>query len=85
LATFGGPLATTSANISGQAAAITAEEAQSALGGRVQMILDGGVAPKGIASTVLDLTATPPKILREGAIARQILAAFLANHKLELA
>lgn len=85
LAAFGGPLATTSANISGQAAAITAAEAQSALGDRVQMILDGGAAPKGIASTVLDLTTNPPKILREGAISREALVLFLAGRKFGLA
>jgi L-threonylcarbamoyladenylate synthase len=77
---FGGPLATTSANLSGQRAAVTAEEAQSALSGQVQIILDGGTAPKGIASTVLDLTSPLPKILREGAISRAVIASFLAEH-----
>ena len=61
-----GPLMTTSANLHGQEPAMTAEEA-SALPG-VRAVLDGGTAPGGTASSVLDLTGPEPHVLREGAI-----------------
>ncbi|MCO6450691.1 MAG: threonylcarbamoyl-AMP synthase [Caldilineales bacterium] len=69
------PLAVTSANRSGEPPARTAEEARAQLEGRVEVIVDGGTAPGGQASTVLDLTQSPPKIVRPGPItADQILA-----------
>jgi L-threonylcarbamoyladenylate synthase len=60
-----GPLMTTSANLHGGEPAMTAAEA--ALPG-VVAVLDGGRAPGGTASTVVDLTGPEPHILREGAI-----------------
>ena len=62
------PLAVTSANRSGQPPARTAQEAWEQLHGRVDVILDGGPAPGGQPSTILDLTHSPPRILREGPI-----------------
>ena len=61
-----GPLMTTSANLHGRDPAMTAEEAATLAG--VMAILDGGAAPGGTASTVVDLTAAEPHVLREGAI-----------------
>jgi len=61
-----GPLMTTSANLHGQEPVMSAGEA-AALSG-VMAVLDGGVAPGGTASTVLDLTGPEPHVLREGAI-----------------
>jgi len=61
-----GPLMTTSANLHGQDPAMNAAEA-GALSG-VMAVLDGGVAPGGSASTVVDLTGPEPHVLREGAI-----------------
>ena len=61
-----GPLMTTSANLHGNDPAMTAEEAAQLPD--LTAILDGGRAPGGIASTVLDLTGPEPHILREGAI-----------------
>jgi L-threonylcarbamoyladenylate synthase len=61
-----GPLMTTSANLHGKEPAMNPDEA-SALDG-VMAVLDGGVAPGGTASTVLDLTGPEPHVLREGAI-----------------
>ena len=58
---------TTSANLHGKEPALSATEA-SVLNG-VAAVLDGGVAPGGTASTVLDLTGPEPHVLREGAIA----------------
>jgi len=69
----GRPLATTSANLSRQQAACTAEEVKEQLGDAVDLILDAGPCPGGQASTVVDCTADPPKILREGPITRDIL------------
>src|ERR1700719_459711 len=61
-----GPLMTTSANLHGKDPAMTAGEAAELPG--LTAILDGGPAPGGAASTVLDLTGPEPHILREGAI-----------------
>ena len=66
-----GPLMTTSANLHGKDPAMTAGEAAELPG--LTAILDGGPAPGGAASTVLDLTGPEPHILREGAISAQVL------------
>jgi L-threonylcarbamoyladenylate synthase len=80
ITTLGVPLAATSANLSGNPSPVTAREVVRELAGRIELILDGGPCPGGIASTVLDLTSDPPKILRPGAIAerdiRDILLSF---------
>ena len=61
-----GPLMTTSANLHGRDPAMSAEEAGKLAG--VTAVVDGGAAPGGTASTVLDLTGPEPHVLREGAI-----------------
>jgi len=66
-----GPLMTTSANLHGKDPAMTAAEASELPG--LTAILDGGRAPGGTASTVLDLTGPEPHILREGAISARDL------------
>jgi L-threonylcarbamoyladenylate synthase len=71
-----GPLAVTSANRSTGPNPRTAQEVLAQLAGRIDAILDGGVTPGGVPSTVLDCTQAKPRILREGALADQI-AAFL--------
>lgn len=63
-----GPMAVSSANRSGQPAATTAEEAREQLGESVAVYLDGGPAHAGIASTIVDVTAEVPRILRAGAV-----------------
>jgi L-threonylcarbamoyladenylate synthase len=70
---LGSPLAATSANRHGRPAPVTAQEVAAELGGRVALILDGGRCPGGLASTVLDLTCSPPTILRPGPITRDEL------------
>ena len=72
-----GPLAATSANLSGQSSATTAEEVLSQLGGRIDLLLDGGQTPGGVASTVIDCTAEPPVILRPGPISAATIEAAL--------
>jgi len=64
----GGVLAVTSANISGQPSPVTASEVAQQLEGRIDLILDGGPCPGGVASTILDSTVSPPAVLRRGAI-----------------
>lgn len=73
IATAGAPLATTSANLSGSADPITAGDVLRDLGGRIDLILDGGACPGGTPSTVLDLTTDPLVIRRVGPISREML------------
>lgn len=68
LRSVGAPVATTSANRSGEPSARTAVDAEARLGARVDLIIDGGPAPGGIESTVVDLSTDPPTLLRAGAI-----------------
>ena len=71
-----GPLAVTSANLSGQGSSSTARGVQAQLDGKIPLILDGGVTPGGIPSTVVDCSQNPPVIIREGPISlEQILNA----------
>ena len=71
-----GPLAVTSANLSGESSPSTAYGVEAQLGGLIPLILDGGVTPGGTPSTVVDCTQGEPKILREGPITfEQILNA----------
>ena len=63
-----GPMAVSSANRSGQPPATTAGQARDQLGDRVPVLLDGGPASAAVPSTVVDLTADDPVVLREGAV-----------------
>lgn len=76
---LGAPLAATSANISGENAPATAQQALEHLGGRVAMILDGGPTQGNVPSTVIDLTKMPPTVLREGVISFQELSSLLGG------
>jgi L-threonylcarbamoyladenylate synthase len=69
----GTPIIGTSANLSGQPSALTAEEVYAQLDGRVDLIIDGGRCPGGRESTIVDLTGKTPLVLREGAISREEL------------
>src|SRR5436190_4698921 len=63
-----GPMAVSSANLSGLPAATEAAAAEGMLGESVEVVLDGGPSPKGEASTILDVRASQPRILRLGAV-----------------
>lgn len=63
-----GPLAVTSANLSGQENTNTAQEVVEQLNNRVHLILDGGRTPGGVPSTVVDCTVAEPVVLREGPV-----------------
>lgn len=69
----GAPLSGTSANTHGRPAPITAVEVALDLGSAVDLILDGGRCPVAQPSTVVDLTETPPRIVRAGAIGSDAL------------
>ena len=69
------PLAAPSANLSNQISPTNAEHVARQLGGKIPLIVDGGQAQVGIESTVVDLTETPPRLLRPGMIHEQALMA----------
>ena len=75
----GTPISGTSANLSGQPPATTAQEVQAQLGDAVDLILDGGPAAGSTPSTVIDCASRPPRILRQGAVTRCALAAVVAD------
>lgn len=65
----GGALAVTSANLSGMPDALDSDTAGRYLGSSVDLIVDGGPSGGSLPSTVIDCTVSPPRILRQGAIA----------------
>jgi L-threonylcarbamoyladenylate synthase len=69
------PLAAPSANLSSRVSPTNAGHVLQQLGGKISMIVDGGQSQVGIESTVLDLSVTPPRILRPGMIHAESLAA----------
>lgn len=89
-----GPLAVSSANLTGEPAAITCQQAQSFLGSKVKVYLDGGSSPKAEASTIVDLTdlvdvadesgkiSTKGKarVVRRGALSTEKLKLVLGEH-----
>jgi L-threonylcarbamoyladenylate synthase len=72
-----GPMAVTSANISGQVNPTTAEEVFTQLNGRIGLIIDGGKTPGGVPSTLVDCSGENIRILREGPIAEEELLSVL--------
>ena len=79
-----GPLAVSSANLSGRPAARTAEEAESMLGESVEVIVDAGTTLGAEASTIVDCTGVQGKILRRGALSLEELNAVLEPQGLAL-
>jgi L-threonylcarbamoyladenylate synthase len=68
-----GPLATTSANLSGGADPQNAQDVLAQLEGRIELVLAGGATRGGIPSTVVDCTLAEPAILRQGAISTEAI------------
>jgi L-threonylcarbamoyladenylate synthase len=62
-----GPLAATSANLSGKKSVVSVEEMERTLINNVDLVIDSGPCPLGVESTVLDVTSLPFRILRKGA------------------
>jgi L-threonylcarbamoyladenylate synthase len=73
----GVPLAAPSANASGKPSPTAAEHVLTDLEGRIDAVLDGGPTGVGLESTVLDLTVTPPVILRPGGLSRERIEAIV--------
>lgn len=71
----GGYVAAPSANTSGRPSPTNAAHVEEDLDGRIDMIVDGGPVRIGVESTILDMTVTPPMILRPGAITKEMLEA----------
>jgi L-threonylcarbamoyladenylate synthase len=80
-----GPLPVTSANLSGHPDARDAATVVAQLGKRIDLVLDGGATRGGTPSTVVDCSGEEPRILRDGAIDRQALAAALREAGIQLA
>lgn len=74
-----GPMAVTSANLTGRPAALTVREAMLMLGDAVSVYLDGGPCTDGEASTILDCTQEQPRILRDGALSREAMQEVLGG------
>jgi len=76
------PIAAPSANLFGKPSPTTAEHVRQDLYGKIDMIIDGGQTEIGVESTVLDLTVSPPMILRPGGVTHEELESILGEVKL---
>jgi L-threonylcarbamoyladenylate synthase len=74
---FGRPVTATSANISGEGEISRGDEAVRRFRGKVGAIVNGGDTPGGSPSTIVDLLAVPPRIVRAGAVPARTLETFL--------
>lgn len=74
-----GPLTATSANLSGERECSTAGEVLHAFGEGLDAVIDSGRTTGGLGSTILDITASPPTVCREGVISRAEITAALAG------
>jgi L-threonylcarbamoyladenylate synthase len=72
----GVPLVGTSANIHGRPSPTTAQDVESQIGDKVELIIDAGKTPGGIESTILDMSRDKPRIMRQGAVARAQIEKF---------
>ena len=70
---LGSPITGTSANMAGGPEPLTAGDVRAQLGDAVDLVIDGGRCPGGRPSTVVDCTASPPRIVRQGAISEAAL------------
>jgi L-threonylcarbamoyladenylate synthase len=70
---LGGPLTATSANLAGAPECSTVSEVITQIGDRIDAVVDGGKTAGGVGSTIIDVTAHPPQILREGVISRHLM------------
>jgi L-threonylcarbamoyladenylate synthase len=74
-----GPMAVTSANLSGQPSTTTARQVHAQLAGRIPLIVDGGQTPGGQPSTVVDCTQSELVLLRLGPLSMETLQAALTR------
>lgn len=76
---LGKPLACPSANLSGRPSPKSAGDVLSQLAGRIDAVLDGGPCSVGVESTILDMTVTPYRILRQGGLSKDAIEAVLGT------
>lgn len=76
----GGVLTATSANPAGSEPARSAEEVARYFPRGVDLIVDGGEVTATEPSTVLDVSSSPPRVVREGAVSRNVIEQFLAEY-----
>ncbi len=72
---FGGPVTSTSANVAGEPTPGTVDEIETMLGESIDLYLDAGPLANRKPSTIVDMTIDPPRILRDGAVSRELLTA----------
>ena len=75
------PITATSANRSGQGEFTTAGEVVQSIGSEIDIIIDAGPTPGISGSTFIDITTSPPVVLREGAIPTSLLVPFLHSFR----
>lgn len=85
LEAFGGPVAAPSANPSGRISPTRAEHVLTGIGGKIELVLDGGPCESGVESTVIDCTGDTAHILRPGGVTRDAVATTLAARGMTLA
>jgi len=75
------PITATSANLSGASECTTAEQVHDQLQGRINIIVDGGISPRHVASTIVDLSDDSGRwrVIREGAIPADEISKFFAQ------
>jgi L-threonylcarbamoyladenylate synthase len=71
------PITATSANVSGEPATPDPDQVERTLGGRIDLLIDTGITRGGAASTIVDVTAAEPALIRAGAIAWEEIQAWL--------
>ena len=81
----GVPIAAPSANISGKPSPTTAEHVRHDIDGMVDAIVDGGDCRVGLESTIIDLSVTPPRLLRPGGVSLEQLQAVLGEVSVDAA
>ena len=81
---LGKPITGTSANLSGEVPAMSSEQVESSLSGKLDFIYENATTTGGLPSTVLDLSTIPARILRHGAIDKSELQSTLKLHKIDL-
>ena len=77
--TLGAPITGTSANLSGRPGITNAADVRREFGDTVDFVLDGGEAPGGVASTIVDVSGDELRVLREGAASREEIEAVLGR------
>ncbi len=79
------PIAAPSGNLSGRPSPTTAQHMVEDMNGRIDGIVDGGPCGVGVESTILDLTCTPPRLLRPGGLPLEALQAVLGEIEVDKA